>query len=53
MDKKNIEVCQKELSELHNLDIEISNISFNLDELTNLNMTIEQMNIIMPLIEES
>lgn len=51
--QENIEACQKELSELHNLDIEISDISFNLDELASLNMTIEQMSIIMSLIEES
>lgn len=58
-DKKGIQIkedevqnCQKEMEELHNLDIEISGITFSLDELEVLDMTIGEMNIIMPLIEE-
>lgn len=49
--QENIAQCQIETRELHDLDIKIPDISFTLDELENLNITIQQMNIIMPFFE--
>lgn len=50
--QENLLVCQKEVEELHNLDIEISEADFTLDELDSLNVTIQEMNIMMPFIKE-
>ncbi len=50
--QENLLVCQKEIEELHNLDIEISEVDFTLDELDSLNVTIQEMNIMMPFIKE-
>lgn len=44
--------CQKEVEELHSLDIEISGADFTLDELDSLNVTIQEMNTMMPFIKE-
>lgn len=50
--QENLIVCQKEVEELHNLDIEISEVDFTLDELDSLNVTIQDMNIIIPFMKE-
>lgn len=50
--QENLLACQKEVEELHNLDIEISGADFTLDELDSLNVTIQEMNTMMPFIKE-
>lgn len=49
--KQFLPICQKEMNELHNLDVELDGFSFTLDELEGLEMTIGEMNILAPFIE--
>jgi hypothetical protein len=44
--------CNERLLELRNLDVEVDNISFTVDELENFNLTIAELNCLMPLIKE-
>lgn len=44
--------CNERLLELRNLDVEVDNISFTIDELENFNLTIAELNCLMPLIKE-
>lgn len=44
--------CNERLLELRNLDVEVNNISFTIDELENFNLTIAELNCLMPLIKE-
>ena len=44
--------CQQELHELDSIQIDLDDFSFTLDELENLNLTIEQMNALLPFIKE-
>lgn len=44
--------CYKKVSELQNLEIEIPNINFSIEELGDINLTIDTVNMLMPFIEE-
>lgn len=44
--------CNERLLELRNLDVEVDNISFTIDELENFNLTIAELSCLMPLIKE-
>jgi hypothetical protein len=44
--------CQKEVVELSQLDIEISGIDISIEELDNFELTLQDMNILMPFIKE-
>ena len=44
--------CYKKVSELQNLEIEIPNITFSIEELGDINLTIDTVNMLMPFIEE-
>lgn len=44
--------CNERLIELRNLDIPITNITFSIDELDGLDVSISQLNCLMSLIEE-
>lgn len=44
--------CNERLLELRNLDVEVGDISFTIDELENFNLTIVELNCLMPLIKE-
>jgi hypothetical protein len=44
--------CNKEIYELRNLDIEIPNIKFSIDELSALDVTISELSCLMSLIED-
>lgn len=44
--------CNEKLIELRNLDIPITNITFSIDELDGLDVSISQLNCLMSLIEE-
>lgn len=44
--------CYKKVSELQNLEIETPNITFSIEELGNINLTIDTVNMLMPFIEE-
>lgn len=44
--------CNERLLELRNLDVEVGDISFTIDELENFNLTIAELNCLMPLIKE-
>lgn len=44
--------CEQKMTELLNIDAEIENIKFTLDELEKLNLSIEDTKCLMPLIEE-
>lgn len=44
--------CYKKVSELQNLEIEIPNINFSIEELGDINLTINTVNMLMPFIEE-
>lgn len=44
--------CSKKLGELLSLDVEISGTSFELDELSGLDFTVSQLNLLMPFIVE-
>ena len=44
--------CNERLLELRNLDVEVDNISFTIDELESFNLTIAELNCLMPLIKE-
>lgn len=58
-DGKNIKInsdkltdCQNDINELNNLEIVVDNIKFTLDELSFLNLKIEEVDLFFPLIEE-
>jgi hypothetical protein len=40
------------LAELRDLDVEVNGIAFTLDELENFDLTINELNCLMPLIKE-
>lgn len=44
--------CYKKVSELQNLEIETPNITFSIEELGDINLTINTVNMLMPFIEE-
>lgn len=44
--------CYKKISELQNLEIETPNITFSIEELGDINLTIDTVNMLMPFIEE-
>lgn len=44
--------CYRKVSELQNLEIEIPNITFSIEELGDINLTIDTVNMLMPFIEE-
>lgn len=46
------QICEKRISELTNLDIQIDGVTFTLDELDSLDISISDMNCLMPFIEE-
>ena len=59
IDEKSIKIkegkeqeCYKKISELQNLEIEIPNITFSIEELGDINLTIDTVNMLMPFIEE-
>ena len=43
--------CYKKVSELQNLEIETPNITFSIEELGDINLTIDTVNMLMPFIE--
>lgn len=45
--------CNEKILALHNMSIETPNIKFQLDELSDLNLTIEQIHFLLPFIEEN
>lgn len=47
-----IEDCQREMNELSTITFDINDISFTLEELGNINLTILETRILMPLIKE-
>ena len=44
--------CYKKVSELQNLEIETPNITFSIEELGDINLTIDTVNMLMPFIKE-
>ena len=44
--------CSSELKELQNFEIIIDDLSFNLEELENLNLSVKDIGILMPFIKE-
>lgn len=50
--KTELEKCQKELTELSNLDIEINGVEISIEELENFELTLQDLNILMPFIKE-
>lgn len=50
--KDKIEECQKKMEELSNIEFEINDISFALDELENIDLTVLEVRSLMPLIKE-
>lgn len=47
-----IEDCQREMNELSTITFNVNDISFTLEELENINLTILETRVLMPLIEE-
>lgn len=50
--KAELEKCQKEIIELSNLEAEINGIEISIEELENFDLTIQDINILMPFIKE-
>lgn len=50
--KAELNKCQKEVTELSNLEVEISGIDISIEELENFELTLQDMNILMPFIKE-
>ena len=50
--KAELENCQKEIIELSNLEIEIKGIEISIEEIENFDLTLLDMNILMPFIKE-
>lgn len=46
------EECIQKVSELENLDVEIADISFTVEELESLNLSVQEMSYLMPFIIE-
>ena len=44
--------CTEKLSELHNLEVELSDIKFSIEELSSLDISIAELENLMPLIED-
>lgn len=44
--------CNEKIYELRNLEVEINNIKFSIDELSELDITISDLTCLMPLIED-
>lgn len=44
--------CEEKMNELLNIDVIVDDISFSLDEFESLQLSIEDMNCLMPLIKE-
>jgi hypothetical protein len=47
-----IEICSKELDDLFNVEQEVSILKFNIDNLGNAELSLEQMDAIMFMIED-
>ena len=50
--KGEIEKCQREVAELTNLDVEINGIEISIEELESFELTLQDMEILMPFIKE-
>lgn len=50
--KDKIDECQQKIEELSSIEFEVKGVSFKIDELKNINLTILEMRSLMPLIEE-
>ena len=50
--KENLNECQKAIAELSNFEIDINGIKINIEELENFDLTLREMNILAPFIEE-
>lgn len=50
--KGEIEKCQREVAELSNLDIEINGVEISIEELENFELTLQDMEILVPFIKE-
>lgn len=50
--KAELEKCQKEIIELSNLETEINGIEISIEEIENFDLTLLDMNILMPFIKE-
>lgn len=50
--KNKIDECQQKMEELSSIEFEVKGVSFKIDELKNINLTILEMRSLMPLIEE-
>lgn len=50
--KDKIDECQQKMEELSSIEFEVKGVSFKIDELKNINLTILEMRSLMPLIEE-
>ena len=48
-----IEVCNNELQELNNLEVEIPDYQISIDDLESLSLTLKEVNILMPFLKES
>lgn len=50
--KEYVEIAQKEIDELENLEIDFPDITFTLDELDSIRLTVEQLDTFLPFIAE-
>ena len=50
--KDKIDECQQKMEELSSIEFEVKGVSFKIDELKDINLTILEMRSLMPLIEE-
>lgn len=50
--KEDLEQCQKEVSELSNLEVEINGTEFTLEELGSFDLTLQEIQNLMPFIKE-
>ena len=50
--KGEIEKCQREVAELTNLDVEINGIEISIEELENFELTLQDIEILVPFIKE-
>lgn len=50
--KDKIDECQQKMEDLSSIEFEVKGISFKIDELKDINLTILEMRSLMPLIEE-
>ena len=50
--KDKIDECQQKMEDLSSIEFEVKGVSFKIDELKDINLTILEMRSLMPLIEE-